>query len=370
MHHAGGALDPEFYLHERYAQAGGRGALLEAYYAVKPALPRPLQLMLRRAYARRQAAREFPAWPAEDVLVERERAELLARARAAGGAAPFVWFWPDGHSCAVIVTHDVEGSAGIARIPEVLALERRHGVVSSWNFCAEWYEIPDGTFDLVRDAGGEIGLHGVRHDGRLFASRSGFEAELPKIRRYMRDWGAAGFRSPALHRNADWIAELGCAYDSSFPDTDPFEPQSGGCCSIFPFFLGDVVELPVTLVQDHTLWEILRRHDIDLWRRKTEWIAARHGLVNVIVHPDYLDSPRRMAAYEELLSMLGSQAGAWHALPRDVAAWWRRRSGLAVLPDAAVAAAVTGPDANGAVVGWASDAGGRLALEPASASGA
>lgn len=355
--------DRDFYLHERYAGAGGRSALLQAYYAVKPALPRRLQLALRRAYSRRQAARAFPRWPVEDVLVERDRRELLTRARAAGGRAPFVWYWPSGHSCAIVVTHDVEGPAGIARIPEILELERGHGVVSSWNFCAEWYDIPTGTFDSVRRAGGEIGLHGVRHDGRLFASRTAFETELPKIRRYLREWGASGFRSPALHRNADWIAELGCAYDSSFPDTDPFEPQSGGCCSIFPFFLGDVVELPVTLVQDHTLWEILRRDDIGIWREKVEWLHACHGLVNVIVHPDYLDSEERMARYAELLALLRGQPQAWHALPRDVAAWWRRRSALQVSEEGG-ANAVVGPDPREAVIGWARVDGDRVSLAP------
>ena len=355
----------EFYLHERYAQAGKRSALMEGYYAVKPVLPRRLQLALRRAYARRQAAREFPKWPAEDLLIARDREELHASARAAGGEAPFVWYWPHGHTCAVVVTHDVEGPVGISRIPEVLALERRHGIVSSWNFCAEWYDIPAGIFDVVRRAGGEVGLHGVRHDGRLFASRTSFERELPKIHHYLREWEVSGFRSPALHRNADWMAELGCSYDSSFPDTDPFEPQSGGCCSIFPFFLGDVVELPVTLVQDHTLWEILRRDDISLWREKTEWIAGRHGLVNVIVHPDYLDSPRRMELYGELLAMLKAQTGAWHALPRDVAAWWRRRAGLDARPGAAGTVDIVGPESHDAVGAWARDRDGRLVLDRA-----
>lgn len=360
-------LDPDFYLRERYADAGRRNPLLEAYYAVKPALPRSVQLALRRTYARRQAAREFPAWPAEDVLVEHQREQFRQMARDNDGQAPFVWFWPDGHSCAAIVTHDVEGPAGIARIPEVLELERRQGIVSSWNFCAEWYDIPAGTFELVRDAGCEIGLHGIRHDGRLFSTRAGFEAELPKIHRYLREWGADGFRSPATHRNADWMPELGCNYDSSFPDTDPFEPQSGGCCSIFPFFLGDMVELPVTLVQDHTLWEILRRDDISLWSEKTEWIAARHGLVNVIVHPDYLDSDERMARYAELLEMLRAQPGAWHALPRDVALWWRRRRDLDVRTTGGDVD-VVGPHPQDAVVGWARDEHTGLVLAPAGAS--
>ena len=180
----------------------------------------------------------------------------------------------------------------------------------------------------MRAAGCEVGLHGIKHDGKLFGSRAQFEAELPKIHDYLQRWDAVGFRSPATHRNAEWMHELACLYDSSFPDTDPFEPQPGGCCSILPFFFGDVVELPITLVQDHTLWEILRAQSIDLWAEKSEWIIANHGLINLITHPDYLDTPERLALYEEFLGFLAGQPDGWHALPRDVAGWWRVRDGL------------------------------------------
>ena len=323
--------DPEYYLRERYAGGGQRSAALDAYYRLKPLLPRRMQLALRRIYAPRQARRAFPAWPAEDVLLRLEHAALRQELEDAGtDSLPVVGYWPDGHRTAVIVTHDVEGPAGLARIRPALELERRCGIVSSWNLCGDWYPIPDDTLDLIRDAGCEVGLHGMRHDGRLFSSREAFEQELPKIHETLAALGAVGFRSPATHRNAEWMHELGCLYDSSFPDTDPFEPQGGGCCSILPYFFGDVVELPITLVQDHTLWEILGRDDIDLWIDKALWIAARHGLVNVIVHPDYLDRPSRWRAYEELLAWLSDLDGAWHALPRDVASWWRERASLDV----------------------------------------
>jgi peptidoglycan/xylan/chitin deacetylase (PgdA/CDA1 family) len=211
----------------------------------------------------------------------------------------------------------------VANVRRIIEIEQRHGFVSSWNFVAEWYPIPPGLFDHVRAAGCEIGLHGVKHDCKLFESRGSFEAELPAIHRYLNEWGASGFRSPATHRNAAWMPEIGALYDSSFPDTDPFEPQPGGCCSILPFFLGDMVELPITLVQDHTLWEILGHDNIDLWTRKSEWIAANGGLVNLITHPDYLDTPARLRMYEEYLEFLAKQPDCWHALPREVAAWWR-----------------------------------------------
>jgi hypothetical protein len=158
--------------------------------------------------------------------------------------------------------------------------------------------------------------------------------------------------------------ELGCGYDSSFPDTDPFEPQPGGCCSILPYFLGDVVELPITLAQDHTLFEILREPDISLWRDKATWIAEHGGLVNVVVHPDYLLDDDRLRRYEELLAFLTSMEGGWHALPREVASWWRRRAAfekaLGNQPFDAGACADSGMP-----LAWAHDDRGSIVIDPA-----
>jgi peptidoglycan/xylan/chitin deacetylase (PgdA/CDA1 family) len=304
--------------------------LLALYYRAKPLVPRRLQLALRRLYAPRQRRRTFPAWPIEPMLVHAQH-ELAREAirRSGEPCLPFINFWPEGRRFAFVLTHDVEGPAGVANIPRVLEVERRHGVVSSWNFVVEDYRVESAVFDSLRAAGCEIGVHGVTHDGSLFRDRAAFEAQLPRIHEALREWGAVGFRSPATHRNADWMPELGCLYDSSFPDTDPFEPQPGGCCSIFPFFLSSLVELPITLPQDHTIWEILREPTIELWLRKSEWLATNHGLINVLTHPDYMIRPERLERYGELLAFLTGQNGGWHALPRDVAAWWRVRSAMA-----------------------------------------
>jgi peptidoglycan/xylan/chitin deacetylase (PgdA/CDA1 family) len=360
---------PEHYLYESYLGPSRRSWALDLYYGLKPMLPRRVQLALRRAYARRQAETAFPAWPAERVLLDLRDNDLRRHLRnGSGPRLPFVGWWPEGRRFAVILTHDVEGPAGIENIPRVLEIERRHGFVSSWNFCAEWYPIPGGVFDAVRAAGCEVGLHGILHDGRLFRDRETFEANLPKIHRYMREWGASGFRSPATHRNADWMPELGCLYDTSFPDTDPFEPQPGGCCSIFPFFIDDLVELPITLVQDHTLFEILRDRSVERWVEKSEWIIERGGLVNLLVHPDYLLTEERLALYDEFLGFLAAQAGGWHALPRDVARWWKDRSLLECRRDERGEARIVGPRpaAGEPTVMWAEERDGRVAFDLAS----
>lgn len=355
--------DPTHYQHERYLGPPKRSRLLSAFYLIKPLIPRELQLRLRRRYATRQAARAFPAWPIESILIEHQHQELRRRLRQNGAErVPLVGFWPDGHQSACVLTHDVEGPHGLEKIGRILEIEQRYGFVSSWNFVAESYEIPAGTFDRLRAAGCEIGLHGIKHDGKLFQSRARFESNLPKIRSYLAQWGAVGFRSPATLRRADWMHELGCLYDSSFPDTDPFQPQAGGCCSIFPFMFGDVVELPITLVQDQTLWEILEQRSIDLWVRKSEWVIRNHGLVNIITHPDYFTCPERIAMYEDFLAFLADQRGCWHALPRDIAEWWRARTQVRCdeHPDGS---RLSGDAQGGATVIWARAVGDEIVFD-------
>ncbi|HYJ22166.1 MAG TPA: hypothetical protein VEW07_09110 [Solirubrobacterales bacterium] len=346
-------LGVRHFLEERYRGERGRSLPTRAYYGVKPLLPRRLQIAMRRLYARRQARVEFPRWPIEPLLVDHRRRELASRAaERENGRVPLIASWPEGRHSAAILTHDVEGSAGVANVRRIIEIERRHGFVSSWNFVAEWYPIEPGLLDHVRASGCEVGLHAVKHDCKLFSSRDSFESELPAIHRYLEEWAAAGFRSPATHRNPDWMPELGALYDSSFPDTDPFEPQAGGCCSILPFFLGDLVELPITLVQDHTLWEILRHETIDLWTEKSDWIAANGGLINLITHPDYMDTPARLRMYEEFLEYLSGLPGCWQALPREVAAWWRLRDQLQLVEDEA-GAEILGEGAERAELVWA-----------------
>lgn len=305
-----------------------RSRALNSYYALKPFIPRAVQLAARRRHARRRATHRFPAWPIEDSMVRLQTELFRAEMERRGvDRIPFINFWPDGKRFAYVLTHDVEGPVGRSNIERVLEVERQHGVVSAWFFVAEDYAIPPGTFEMIRSAGGEVGLHGLTHNGLLFRDRSSFESQLPRIHRYLSEWGAVGFRSPSTHRNALWMHELGCLYDSSFPDTDPFEPQPGGCCSILPFFLRDLVELPITLLQDHTLFEILEQQTADIWISKADWLMENRGLVNVLVHPDYVDD-HRLGVYGELLAHLKSQPGGWHALPREVASWWQMRATL------------------------------------------
>ena len=322
----GVGIDLEHFLYERYVN-DSRHWMRKVYYVAKPYLPRQLQLIVRKKYAAVQANDKFPAWPIERTLVDAVRSYVKQVLEHAGVNEVYrISPWPERKQFAFAITHDVEWDAGLRNAWRLAEIENELGFRSSWNIVPERYPIDWKIVEQLRSGGFEIGIHGLKHDGRLFESRKVFEGRRKKIQQYAKDWGAVGIRSPSTLRKAEWMSELELEYDSSFPDTDPYEPQAGGCCSIWPFFIGNLVELPITMPQDHTLFEILGHNDISIWKEKADWIERNGGLVLVNVHPDYMVSDERLRLYKNLLIHMTEKSNMYQALPRDIAAWWRDRN--------------------------------------------
>jgi hypothetical protein len=125
-------------------------------------------------------------------------------------------------------------------------------------------------------------LHDLNHDGRHFSDRSEFLQRAQRINRYAQKFGALGFRSAALYRNIDWYDALDFSYDMSIPNVDP---QRGGCCTVLRFFVGKILELPVTATQDYTLFHILNDYSIRLWKQQISLIREKDRLVSFVIHP-------------------------------------------------------------------------------------
>ncbi len=309
-------------------QRGLSSDQLGLYYRLKRFIPRRAQLIARRALVRRQGLPDFPAWPLEESLDRLlrfyARCLLLAGGRS---ELSFDWFWPGSHRAALILTHDVESAEGLRLAIELADVEEERGLRSSFNIVARWYPIDEGIVGELLERGFEVGVHGVFHDRSMFASRSAFESQLPIVRDMAARFGAAGFRSPATHRVFEWLADLPLDYDCSVPHSDPYEPVPGGCCSLWPFFIGEIVELPYTLPQDHTLFTLLGHRSIALWQDQLERIERIHGLVELVTHPDpgYLGDRSKRALYVEFLDSIRERSELWKPLPRDVARWWRQR---------------------------------------------
>jgi glycosyltransferase involved in cell wall biosynthesis/peptidoglycan/xylan/chitin deacetylase (PgdA/CDA1 family) len=301
--------------------------LKKIYYLSKPLIPRRLQIEVRRMKIRNELVGYSHIWP-----IDKQAAR-----------PPQGWAgWPDGKRFALVLTHDVETAKGQERCLDLVKLEEGLGFRSSFNFVAEAYDVSSDLRQCLTGKGFEVGVHGLDHKGTLYSSRKEFLQHADRINAYLKDWQSVGFRSPSMHHNLEWIHDLNIEYDASTFDTDPFEPQPDGMGTIFPLWVGrdgsprGYVELPYTLPQDFTLFIILREKNIDIWKRKLDWIAEHGGMALLITHPDYMNlSAGRPGAeeypahyYEQLLTYIKTRyvGRYWNPLPKEMARYWSERS--------------------------------------------
>jgi len=296
------------------------------YYLLKPFLPRMFTRLLRRLLQKRHT-RDFElGWPIEARYPRFQFAALEALLSLTGQSSIRIRaLWPDKKRYAFVLTHDIETVRGQQFVRRVADLEEGLGFRSSFNFVPEGYRVDMELVNELRGRGFEIGIHGLKHDGRLFDSQEKFFRRAERINKYLREFGAVGFRAPLTHRQPEWMQALDIEYDLSFFDTDPFEPIPGGTMSIWPFFIGRFVELPYTLVQDYTLSAVLGESTPRLWREKIDFIEDYHGMALLNSHPDYLQDPANWKIYFDFLTDMKRRAGFWHALPHQAATWWRVR---------------------------------------------
>ena len=314
------------------------------YYRLKPLVSRPLRLAVRGWWARRKRERVMDTWP---IMPGSER-------------PPEGWpGWPDGKQFALVLTHDVEGQAGLDKCRKLMELEMKLGFRSCFNF------VPQGEYRVSREFRGElvangfeVGVHDLYHDGKLFLSPQEFTRNAPGINRHLADWGAVGFRSGFMLHNPYWLHALNIKYDASTFDTDPFEPQPHGQHTIFPFWIPrpavadakvrsfssseGYAELPYTLAQDSTLFLLMRERHPDIWFQKLDYIAEHGGMALVNVHPDYMrfgdeaPSPTTYLVeyYSRFLDYVRDEyKGAfWQPLPKEVAAWVSKHKPVARAP--------------------------------------
>jgi len=309
-------------------------AVMRAYYRLRPLMPRALQIALRRRFATIQARTSFPRWPIETAAHDLFDLILALLVEVTGEPVPWIAPWPEPYRWTLVLTHDVEHQLGCDNVPLLRDIEEARGYRSAWNFVPRRYDTPDETVRDLWDRGFEVGVHGLYHDGRDLESRELLLERLPAMQNAARRWSASGFRSPATHRDWELMPLLGFDHDSSYLDTDPFEPQGGGSCTWWPFPIGDLIELPITLLMDHTLFVILRR-DERVWEEKARFLRERGGMALLITHPDYLLEQERLDVYDRFLATFEHDDTLWRALPSEVAAWWRRRNASSLTRDGA-----------------------------------
>ena len=315
----------------RQPQAGIPLLRNQLYYTLRPFVPQPARIWVRRWFALRKREQVKGIWP---IKPGSER-------------PPENWQgWPEGKKFAFVLTHDVESQRGLDRVRQLAELEMQLGFRSKFNFIPEGsYKVPAELRHWLTDNGFEVGVHDLHHDGRLFSSREEFVKHAERINHYLREWDASGFRSGFMLRRLDWLHDLEIVYDGSTFDTDPFEPQPEGCQTIFPFWVprpaalddgaherAGYVELPYTLPQDSSIFLLLREKSGEIWERKLEWIVQHGGMALMNIHPDYIDftdNGRRSTEYpvsliRRFLEHVSEKYSHsfWQPLPKQLARWY------------------------------------------------
>jgi glycosyltransferase involved in cell wall biosynthesis len=336
----------------------------ESYYAVRVLLPVSIRKRLQRVYLSGWQKLQFPRWPL-DTSVDAIHEQLLRLSMEAAGVRriPFIWFWPRGASNCVILTHDVETAAGRDFIPTLMDIDQSYGFRASFQVIPEKrYEVSDECVQAIRSRGFEFNVHDLNHDGRLYQERGKFLERAAQINQYVKKFDARGFRAGAMYRNLDWYSEYNFSYDMSVPNVAHLEPQRGGCCTVMPYFIGNILELPLMTIQDYSLFHILDEYSISLWKQQVDLISERNGLLSFVVHPDYVIDKRARAVYEELLQFLAQmrdERELWSALPCEVDRWWRNRSQMKLVA-AGDGWKIEGPDCDRARIAYAILDGDRL----------
>ncbi len=200
----------------------------------------------------------------------------------------------------------------------------------------------------------ELAIHGYRHiDHSLLAAPAlaGTIAQATDLFR-AQHIPFTGFRAPYLRWNNDLLAALaaaGLTYDSSQPILWPVvdratlapgerqaldtllafdRPAPAETTPALPFWVGDLLELPVSFPDDEMLVERLRLREAGAIAQY--WIAAfdqchvRGELFVLQLHPERF--PLCAAALERVLDHVARLGPAvWRASLGDVAAWWRQQ---------------------------------------------
>ena len=313
-----------------------KNTLIGLYYKMRTYIPDYLRHRLQKFSMRNWDKITFPHFPVDTTVEDIFESIFIRLLRYNDNKPiPFIWFWPEGKKGCLLMTHDVEEEAGFHFCSEMMDMD------SSFNFTSSFQVVPEKRYKVTAcdvkiffDRGFEVLLHGLNHDGRLFSTKDIFLERIEKIHRYAEQWGSKGFRSPVMYRNLNWYEYFNFKYDMSVPNNANIEPQKGGCCTVMPYKIAGLLEIPLTTIQDHPLYYYLNDYTIKLWQLQAEIILKKYGLLSFSIHPDYTLNTKAKENYKRLLAYLAElreSHNLWHSLPGAINDWFTARDSMQLI---------------------------------------
>jgi len=261
---------------------------------------------------------------------------LASLAIASQDPIPIIGFWRRGKSYALAVSHDVETQLGLEDgAGRLIEVEKELGIRSTWNLPTNRYPLSSQLVIALAE-NGEVGGHDTKHDGRLFFAS--ITDKLDRVKRcrerleFLSRRPVRGFRAPLLQHSRELVETLGKAgyeYDSSMPSWEPLSPTSlkpHGVGTVFPFLISGLVEIPVSMPQDHQLIRVggLGVTDaVDQLLEVSRWIKGTRGACVLLVHPDYeFGQEEGRKEYLRLLRSFRSDPACDIMTLGEMARWW------------------------------------------------
>ena len=271
--------------------------------------------------------------------------------------------WPDGKTCAVAFTFDVDAECpllttdaafadrmgamshqaygplvGVPRLLEILA---EFDVPSTFYVPGYTAERHPSAIRSVAEAGHEIAHHGYLHESLVGVDEATERAILQRGLDALYNVAGVrptGYRAPMWEMN--WhtpklLAEFGFTYDSSLMDSDhPYELAVADA----PGGPANLVELPISwalddwqqycFVPDFSGVGLIETpaKAIELWRAELDAMRAIGGAWILTNHPFLSGRPGRAAALRQFIADVRAMDDVWVASMADIAAHVRAQN--------------------------------------------
>ena len=267
--------------------------------------------------------------------------------------------WPNGARCAVMLTFDFDAETNwISRDRENL---KRPGTLSQGTYGAKvavpkilellsqeelsaTFFVPGWVADhrtkrveAIVAAGHEIAHHGYLH---LWVDPDDPDGEVEELERGLealkRNVGVVpvGYRSPAGETSANLIrllADNGIVYDSSLmDDIAPYrhvlaDGRAGPVELPWHWSLDDAPFLFFAIKSPRPIFT--NEHILSIWKKEFEELYRWGGFFDLVMHPQGIGRPSRLALLREFIAYTREFEGVWYATGSQIAEAWLSQQG-------------------------------------------
>jgi len=202
----------------------------------------------------------------------------------------------------IAITHDIDSKAGLKKAKSLLKIEEKYNIRSTWFIPIGEFNKEKSNLETIKtlSTSGEMASHGFTHTpdlinkpiNRLIYELKKSKEELEKICNTQ----VYGFRAPLLQHNRKIFRaarEAGFQYTSTTPTREYRHPMTGGphgIETIHPILIGDIIEIPITIIQDHQLIYVHKlnaKESLEFIKNTLYKINKYNGQSIILIHPDY-----------------------------------------------------------------------------------